>query len=249
VALYGKRSKRWSLTERRRGDLHRDPSSLVIGPSSLSWDGNELLVRIDEITVPFPSRIRGLVRVRPAALVGDTYALDVAGQHHWRPIAPCARIEVVLERPALRWSGHAYLDSNRGDAPLEDAFDRWTWSRSRLRDGATAVLYDVRRQAGDDLSLALQFAPSGGVQDFTPPPRVPLPRTRWWVTRGTRGERKARTSVVQTLEDTPFYARSILSGHLLGQPVETVHESLSLDRFRSRWVQLLLPFRMHRRWR
>jgi carotenoid 1,2-hydratase len=29
--------------------------------------------------------------------------------------------------------------------------------------------------------------------------------------------------------------------------VTAVHESLSLDRFRSRWVQYLLPYRMPRR--
>jgi carotenoid 1,2-hydratase len=39
----------------------------------------------------------------------------------------------------------------------------------------------------------------------------------------------------------------VLSQRLLGEDVIAVHESLSLDRFRSRWVQALLPFRMPRR--
>ena len=45
-----------------------------------------------------------------------------------------------------------------------------------------------------------------------------------------------------TLEDTPFYARSVLVN---GSDL-TMHESLSLDRFRSPWVQVMLPFRMPR---
>jgi len=35
---------------------------------------------------------------------------------------------------------------------------------------------------------------------------------------------------------------------LLGESVTAMHESLSLDRFRARWVQMLLPFRMPRAW-
>ena len=54
---------------------------------------------------------------------------------------------------------------------------------------------------------------------------------------------------MRTLEDTPFYTRSLLSARLLGERVAAVHESLSLDRFRTGWVQMLLPFRMPRRWR
>ena len=51
----------------------------------------------------------------------------------------------------------------------------------------------------------------------------------------------ADLSVVKTLEDTPFYSRSVLSGdHAM------MHESLDLDRFSKTWVQCLLPFRMPR---
>ena len=55
------------------------------------------------------------------------------------------------------------------------------------------------------------------------------------------------TPQARTLEDTPFYARSLLDTCLLGEPVHGVHESLDLERFRSGWVQMLLPFRMPRR--
>ena len=36
---------------------------------------------------------------------------DAAGHHHWGPIAPCARVEVDLDQPGLRWSGQAYMDA------------------------------------------------------------------------------------------------------------------------------------------
>jgi carotenoid 1,2-hydratase len=50
-----------------------------------------------------------------------------------------------------------------------------------------------------------------------------------------------------TLVDAPFYARSIIDTTLYGEPVEAVHESLLLNRFRSPVVQAMLPFRMPRR--
>ena len=55
--------------------------------------------------------------IKPPALMVMT--LDGAARHRWSPIAPCARIEVALDRPASRWSGVAYCDTNEGDAPLE----------------------------------------------------------------------------------------------------------------------------------
>ena len=54
--------------------------------------------------------------------------------------------------------------------------------------------------------------------------------------------------VRQTLEDTPFYSRSVIETGLFGEQVTAVHESLSLDRFQAPWVQAMLPFRIPRRW-
>ena len=62
--------------------------------------------------------------------------------------------------------------------------------------------------------------------------------------RSVRSEDAA--SVVRTLEDAPFYARSVISARLLGEPVTLMHESLSLDRFKMPIVQAMLPFRMPR---
>jgi carotenoid 1,2-hydratase len=54
-------------------------------------------------------------------------------------------------------------------------------------------------------------------------------------------------TVRQTLEDTPFYSRSLLDARLFGQDVTTVHESLSVPRLESLPVRLMLPWRMPRR--
>lgn len=45
----------------------------------------------------------------------------------------------------------------------------------------------------------------------------------------------------------PFYARSLVSSRLLGEPITAMHESLSLERFATTWIKLLLLFRMLRR--
>jgi carotenoid 1,2-hydratase len=245
VALYGNR-KRWALTERGRGDLERSAAALRLGPSSLSWEADALTFRIDEVTAPLPSRIRGQVRLYPTAIAACLLALDAEGRHHWQPIAPRAQVEVELDQPGLRWTGVGYLDSNRGDAPIEQAFKGWHWSRSCLAGGDTVVLYDVARRAGDECNLALRFDARGGCHDFAAPPRVSLPRTLWGIARATRAEVGKSAPVIQTMEDTPFYARSMLSTRLFGEPVTAVHESLDLDRFRTPWVRALLPFRMPR---
>jgi carotenoid 1,2-hydratase len=246
VALYGDVGKRWAMTERGRAGLTRTADTLTIGPSRAAWEGDALVLDIDEVTVPLPSRLKGRVRFRPAVLTGASFALDAAGWHRWFPVAPFGRIEVDFERPGLSWRGAGYLDSNRGEAPLARDFARWDWSRAATRDGA-AVLYDVERRDGTDLSLALAIGHDGAVAGFEPPPRVKLPGTGWRIARGTRTEAGSAAAVAATLEDTPFYARSLVSHRLHGEDVRSVHESLSLDRFASPVVQMMLPFKMPRR--
>jgi carotenoid 1,2-hydratase len=251
VALYGRSGKRWAMTERDAAAVARDQDRLSIGPSSVAWDGSGLTLWIDEVSAPLPRRIRGCVRLYPAAIETRVLALDAAGRHRWRPIAPCARVEVSLTSPALSWSGPAYLDTNTGDRPLEDDFARWDWSRAAV-PGGTIVLYDVTPRAMtpnapmSSRSLAMRYASSGGVQDCEPPPSALLPATRWGVARRIGSAPGHPPSVIATLEDTPFYARSVVSTQCDGAPVVALHESLSLDRFRAPWVQAMLPFRMPR---
>jgi carotenoid 1,2-hydratase len=237
----------WAMTERGAGALEQGPRHLGIGPSALQWEGDALTLRFDEITVPWPSRIRGTVRLHPQALFDRAYALDAGGHHQWIPLAPCARVEVQMEHPALRWQGTGYLDSNRGARPLERDFTRWDWSRASLAGGRSAVLYDVERQDGSTLALGLQFGAGKAASVFSPPPRVALPHTAWRLPRGTRADPPGGARLLQTLEDGPFYARSVLRTRLLGEDATAIHESLCMRRWAAPAVQLMLPFRMPRR--
>jgi carotenoid 1,2-hydratase len=252
VALYGPRAGRWSMTERHAAQVRRERHHLSLGPSTLSWTGDALDIGINEICAPVPRRLRGAIRLTPAAIGARSYILDAAGRHRWTPFAPCAHVDVRLADPDLTWSGVAYMDMNVGAEPLEDAFRAWTWSRASVPVGAatpasTVVLYDVTPRAAPPHSLALHFAPDGTVQAVEAPPVIGLPTTGWRVARETRADAGHGARVVRTLEDAPFYSRSQLETHLLGRTAPAIHESLDLNRFRSTWVQCLLPFRMPRR--
>ena len=105
VALYG-RPGRWAMTERGRASVSRDAASLAIGPSGLRWDGGTLVISVCETGMPLPRPIRGEVRVTPDALTGFAAILDDGGRHRWRPMAPRARVEVVLEKTVAALVGH-----------------------------------------------------------------------------------------------------------------------------------------------
>ncbi len=243
VVLYG-RPGSWAMTERPRGSVRRDATSLTIGPSSLHWDGTTLTIRVAEVTSPLPSRLSGTIRVRPAGITPGPFTLDAEGRHRWWPLSPASRIEVAFDRPSLRWSGDAYFDTNDGDVPLEDSFRSWTWSRSTLKRGA-AILYDVERRDGSRQDLSLRFDPDGTPRAIEPPVPARLPPTLWRLPRATRSD-DGTASVLRRFEDAPFYSRSLLSARICGEAVRPVHEALDLDRFTHPLVRLMLPFRMPR---
>jgi carotenoid 1,2-hydratase len=246
VALYGAGGHRWTMTERGRRELRRTADTFQVGPSSLNWDGNGLTFDLDEVTVPIPSRLKGRVRVYPAGINRQTFVIDAKGEHLWRPIAPVSRVEVGFEN-GVRWAGNGYFDWNSGVVPLETSFRRWDWSRASERQGAT-IFYDVTLKDGRDEGLSLFIRPDGTIDDLSAPQPCALPATPIWrVARGTRSDGGRDGAVVKTLEDTPFYARSIVASRVCGREVTAMHESLSLDRFASPAVQLMLPFRMPRR--
>lgn len=245
VALYGATRNRWAMTERGRADLSRSESRLHIGPSSVHWDGESLRLDIDEWTTPLPSRVRGALTLRPQAINTRAYALDHQNRHHWRPIAPRARIEVSFDGGGLSWSGDAYLDNNWGEEPLERGFRHWQWSRAHTDEG-THILYDIAPRNGANRWLGLRFDETGAATEIAPQAPASLPGTFWRVSRATRAAAGSAPGLVRTLEDTPFYARSQLLGEINGAVADIMHESLSLDRFRSPVVRAMLPFRMPR---
>jgi len=245
--LYGPGSrKRWSMTERSAQTLQRDRDSFHLGPSHARWDGTQLSVAVDELCVPFPRRMRGSIRLTPSTLTEHTLILDTRGRHRWHPLAPIARVDVDFPGLGVRWSGHGYLDSNEGQEPLADGFLGWDWTRARLPGGDCAIRYEAREPMRQPHKLALRFGADGSIRNEPTSSSMRLPKTSvWQISRrmpGAEGEPQIR----KTLEDTPFYARSIVEADFAGERGLGFHESLCMQRFEKRWVQALLPFRMPR---
>jgi carotenoid 1,2-hydratase len=245
IALYTPGANRWAMTERGEGALDRVADAISIGPSMMMWDGTSLIVQFSETCAPIPRKIKGTVRITPQALAMQCFALDAQGKHRWTPISPRARIEVKLEEPGLSWNGTGYVDSNAGDAPLEEGFAHWNWSRAHCAKD-TAVFYEGERRDGTRFDLALRFDAKGRAEAIEPPPVAVLPITGWRVPRLTHADAGSSVAIKRSWEDAPFYSRTALSAQIFGEQVEVVHESLSLDRLRSPFVRFMLPFRMPR---
>ncbi len=230
------------MTERSRAQLTQTRDMLRVGPSAMHWDGNAMTIDINEIAVPIPRRVKGVVRLFPDQLSTTAFGLHEDGQHLWHPIAPRARVEVDMASPGISWRGSGYLDSNFGREPLEAGFREWQWSRAHLREDV-AVIYEGERRDGSDFAMALRYDRQGVWRDAELPPSAHLPTTSFGMPRRTRG---SNAHVTKTWENAPFYSRSALSSEIYGEPVRAVHESLSMDRFIAPLTQIMLPFRMPR---
>ena len=240
----------WTMTERGAAAVRRTTQSFQVGPSTVQWQDNVLLATVNEWAVPWPKRVQGSVRLTPSANVAATdhsVAIDGAGQHFWRPIAPTARVLVEFAHPPMRWTGHAYLDSNYGATALETAFKAWQWSRGSLADGSTAVRYDITLADGQQRQIARRYAQCGEMSEMAVEAAHPTASTRWGIERACHSTGLSAPTVAATLESGPFYARSLIDTRWSDEPVAAVHESLSLARFANPVVQAMLPFRMPRR--
>lgn len=240
LALYGTARHARSRTERRW--TGSDATTLELGTSRLSWEGDCLVIRVEETTTPLvrplSEKLRGTIRLWPELLPAAGW--ELAPGHRWWPVAPMARIEVEFENPSLRWNGRAYHDANAGDRPLASSLSGWNRSHG-AGPTSTVVCCDVDRIDGSSGAVAALFdhAPC----EIELPPLVVLPRTRWGLSRTVRAD---EATLRRTLEDTPFHARSVVDGRVDGEPVVTLHERLSLDRYRKGWARLLPPFRRRR---
>ena len=243
VGLYRPQGKRWAMTERGATALDRGPDWLSIGPSSMRWLDERLEIRVHERSAPLGLPLAGTIVVRPHRLGERAFILDAAGRHLWRPIAPRADIELQFDRPRIAWKGSGYFDTNAGSRALEDDFASWNWSRSH-GDGSTAITYAVTGRDGRGRALALEYPADAPPVEVACPPARDLPASGWRIRRATLSD--GFPAVVSTLEDTPFYARSLLADTAARPGRLIMHESLSLDRFRTPWVRALLPFRMPR---
>jgi carotenoid 1,2-hydratase len=246
VALYTPNSKHWTMTERAQNAIQRTEHTFTIGPSLLHWENDVLTIKIKERVPLLGNKVEGTIKVYPDQLFNHVVALDDQGKHRWGPISPSARVEVSFAKPNLHWKGSAYFDSNEGDEAVSQSFSEWDWSRAHLKDGSTAVIYDVRQSNGAERIIASKFNLDGTVEPFTAPERVSLRKTGWGIKRNMRSEKPTAVELLNTYEDTPFYARSRIQSHLLGEEVISMHETLNVNRLKSNIVQLMLPWRMPR---
>ena len=241
VALYGTK-RRWAMTERTKRHVSRNANSFVVGPSSMRWEDDELVIAISETCVPWPFALRGSVRLKANHIYDAPVSLNNAGQHFWQAVAPQARVVVDFENPNSSWEGNAYHDMNWGDEPIERGFKNWTWARATTNRGVE-VLYDLERHDGSAHRFGLCFQ-KGEVSARNVPAVHGLARGFWGMKRTAPSETAPR--LIATLEDAPFYTRNHVALTLDGVACEAIHESLSLDRFVHPLVQLMLPFRMPR---
>ncbi|MEL6302202.1 MAG: carotenoid 1,2-hydratase [Pseudomonadota bacterium] len=244
--LYGPGSKRWAMTERGGGHLERLAHGVRVGPSDMRFEEDRLVINIRERCNPLPFRWEGTIELTPIIKTPKPFPLHSNGSHFWWPYAPVAKATVRLDHPQLTFSGSGYIDTNFGSEPLEQGFRGWDWTRreSSPADGGTpAITYHSRERSGLESDLTLALTPDGMVEVPTPG-SVTIAPGFWRVPRQLRSTDPVLNT--RTLEDTPFYVRSLLAAGDQSQPYRVMHESLDLDRFAARWVQTLLPFRMPR---
>ncbi|MEM6657613.1 MAG: carotenoid 1,2-hydratase, partial [Pseudomonadota bacterium] len=209
VATYGP-GGRFTMTDRGRSALKLTSDSITVGPSSMRWCGDSLVIDIDEIGAPpLISPVRGQVVLSPTAMTQVELPLTNDSAHIWRPFAPTAGIQVDLNARGWQWDGHGYFDANFGTRALEEDFSDWTWGRFPTSGGSTCF-YDAKRRDGSTLSRAVFFTKTGEHAVAPLPPKTRLGRSLWGVRRETRADAGYRPRQVMNMLDAPFYSRAMV---------------------------------------
>lgn len=237
---------RFTMTDRGRSALRQSPDRLRIGPSSVHWTGQELVIDVDEWgALPMVTPVRGRVVLTPRAVTGTEVLLTPDAAHLWRPFAPIADIEVSLTQ-GHKWRGHGYFDANFGTRALETDFSFWTWGRYPLRD-RTMCFYDATLRDGRHFDLAVEITPDGQVRETHAPPSTRFKRSPWAVRRETRADPGTTPRPHLSLLEAPFYSRSLVETQIAGQTTIGMHEALDLTRFRQPLLKPMLAVRVPRR--
>ena len=239
VILYGPSKSRWCMTERGAAALDQSSSCLSIGPSAVHLTDTGVTIQIDERATPFGQRVQGTVQLRFQRAVETCFELDDAGEHWWW-LRRRWRRWTWMARPALKWAGSAYMDSNFGARPIETDSHLELVPRTPGGEGCQ-IHHDTQLAGGGSKHLSLSIDEAGALQRETFPALILPKGPIWRVERPSRLPASERMSI-KTLEDTPFYTRS----QIRVNEQEFMHESLDLRRFCQPWVQTLLPFRMPR---
>ncbi len=247
LALYGGSTARWAMTERSKRFVDQSEGHFKVGPSQIVRTSDGLAIEVNERGAPLPRPLRGRIRVHFEALNTHVFTLDAAQRHHWRPVAPVARIEVAMEEPALSWKGRAYVDSNWGSEGLEDGFKYWDWARAELSGDRTLIVYNTQDWRGDERERVFMFDQNADFDEHERLVRHAIGHTPIWrIPQHTTADLGADPRTLMGFEDTPFYSRSMIETTLHGERVRAVHEAFSGKRLSSPFIKALLPVRMPR---
>jgi len=237
---------RFTMTDRGRSALRQSRDRLQIGPSSVTWTGQELVIEVNEWgALPMVTPVRGRVVLTPRVMTATEVWLTPDGSHLWRPFAPMADIEVSLSQ-GHRWRGHGYFDANFGSRALEHDFRFWTWGRYPLRD-RVMCFYDAELCGGGHFDLAVEIGRDGQVREAKAPPRTRFARNPWAVRRETRADPGVMPRSRLSVLEAPFYSRSVVETRIDGETTTGMHEALDLGRFRSPLMKPMLAVRVPRR--
>ncbi len=246
MATYGP-GGRFAMTDRGTSALRTTPDQFTVGPSSMTWTGDKLVININEVSsLPLISRMRGQITVSPQAITNVELPLTPDGAHVWRPFAPVSDIDVNLDAKGWQFTGHGYFDSNFGTRPLESDFTYWTWGRYPTQAGATCF-YDATRRDGTSLEAAIAFANDGTAQSVPAPPRTTFKRTLWALRRETRADAGFTPRQTKAMLDAPFYSRAVVETQIDGEITQGVHEALDLKRYANPLLKPMLAVRVPRR--
>ena len=131
------------------------------------------------------------------------------GLHIWRPVAPFSRIEANSKSPGCPGPASAIMIPTGVPCRWKTASKAGSGPAPPGRTGA-AIIYDTVLKGGATSAFALDIAADGSVVEDAVPPRKEMPTTFWRMARHMRAA--APFKAVSLLEDSPFYARTLLQG-------------------------------------
>ena len=235
VATYGPRR---ALHDDRPGRSRAAPvaaTRLQVGPSSMHWTGDELIIDIDEISARrMVSRVAGTITLTPAAVTEVELPLTPDGAHVWRPFAPIGRHRgrpepagLALDRARLfrrqfrhPRAGGGFQLLDLGPVPAA-ATGR---PASTTRPAAT-----VSTWRGGRVSTR-----TGSAREIAPPPPRPLrAQSLWAVRRETRADAGYQPrQVKRDAGCAVLFPVAVRNPDRRRESRPGVHEALDLDRFR-----------------
>lgn len=221
-AFYEKGTRRhWVLSEYDGVETSGD--QLQIGQSTLRYEGERLLVHVNDVTAIWGKPVSAKLELTPEGPSHAPVQLVEGLSHHWHPIAPRARATVHVDE--LQLEGRGYHDGNHGDVPLGSDLRGWDWARSHTNDRTTIHYRPWKAQRGWQVEVDSKSASARQVAMTAPEAQ----RTGW-------GLPVPKRPSTRLLESSPFYAR-------METGTDTLGEVADFERFHQPWIRWMAALR------